>query len=56
MNIYIDIKINGQNKMEDEYGNIKKEYVEEYITKLVETTQTKRIKIDENGKVTNIFN
>lgn len=54
--INIGITVGGKNKMTDEYGKIKKEYVEEYINKLVETTQTKRIKIDENGKVTEIFN
>ena len=55
INISIEINIGGTNKMEDEYGKIKKEYVEEYINKLVETTQTKRIIIDENGKVTQLF-
>ncbi len=56
LNITIGISFGGTDKMEDEYGKIKKEYVEEYINKLVETTQTKRIKIDDNGKVTEIFN
>jgi hypothetical protein len=56
LTINLEITVGGKNKMTDEYGKIKKEYVEEYINKLIETTQTKRIKIDENGKVTEILN
>lgn len=56
MGVGVNVTIGGSvSEMEDKDGKIKREFVEQFISKLVEKTEYRKICIDENGKVTDII-